>query len=343
VCGSLDILKTTPRYSFRSFAHSMTTADPRGTSDPAAGRWAVTIHTPGQVRAPSGGPSTSAEVTTTPLLWPTLRASCTVMAVRSGTVTRAALEYSASMSLTLRLNEKRAKGLAVAGVPRGVLSHSRRKQRSIPASGSSFPTGTPRSSRHPGRWTASRSSPRTWATVRTTQASGSPTHSADLSADPSGLTMAFWTLTSLPRQPVGRADMLRSTPSMLNPWSSSNGENSPATPSMRSARRFVSELPAMGRMSISTDLVASAGSWSSRKVPRMDWEPATITLRLPMIWRAVRMACSSWSRLSSLPLGVRPASRRGGVARPWAIPRASRWSRGRARSGPGAGRARHRP
>jgi hypothetical protein len=42
----------------------------------------------------------------------------------------------------------------------------------------------------------------------------------------------------------------------------------------------------MGRMSISTDLVASAGSWSSRKVPRMDWEPTTITSCLPMIWHA---------------------------------------------------------
>jgi hypothetical protein len=36
--------------------------------------------------------------------------------------------------------------------------------------------------------------------------------------------LAFWTLTSQPRQPVGRADVVRSTPSMLNPWSSSNEE-----------------------------------------------------------------------------------------------------------------------
>jgi hypothetical protein len=57
-----------------------------------------------------------------------------------------------------------------------------------------------------------------------------------------------------------------------------------------------------GRMSISTDMVASAGSWSSRKVPRMDWEPTTITSGLPMIWHAVRIACSSWSRLISPPL-----------------------------------------
>jgi hypothetical protein len=49
-------------------------------------------------------------------------------------------------------------------------------------------------------------------------------------------------------------------------------------------------------MSISTDMVASAGSWSSRKVPRMDWERTMITSGLPMIWQAVRMACSSWSR-----------------------------------------------
>jgi hypothetical protein len=51
--------------------------------------------------------------------------------------------------------------------------------------------------------------------------------------------------------------------------------------------------PAIGRMSISADIVASGGSWSSRKVPRMDWEPTTITAGLPMIWQAVRIACSS--------------------------------------------------
>ena len=28
----------------------------------------------------------------------------------------------------------------------------------------------------------------------------------------------------------------------------------------------------------------------------MDWEPTTITSGLPMIWHAVRIACSSWSR-----------------------------------------------
>src|SRR5690349_266864 len=66
---------------------------------------------------------------------------------------------------------------------------------------------------------------------------------------------------------------------------------------MRSARRSVSVLSsAIGRISISTDLVASAGSCPSRKVPRMDWEPTIITSGLPMIWHAVRIACSSWSR-----------------------------------------------
>ena len=41
--------------------------------------------------------------------------------------------------------------------------------------------------------------------------------------------------------------------------------------------------------------------------------------------------------------GVRPASRLGGVARPWATPRASRWSRGRGRSGHDAARLRAGP
>lgn len=45
------------------------------------------------------------------------------------------------------------------------------------------------------------------------------------------------------------------------PWSSSNGENSPATPSMMSARRAVSSLSsAIGSTSTSSDIVASAGS-----------------------------------------------------------------------------------
>src|SRR5580692_9853504 len=63
---------------------------------------------------------------------------------------------------------------------------------------------------------------------------------------PSGAAvLAFWTLTSLLRQPAGRADVLRSTPPMLNPWSSSNGENSPATPSMRSGRSQADREPAV--------------------------------------------------------------------------------------------------
>jgi hypothetical protein len=28
----------------------------------------------------------------------------------------------------------------------------------------------------------------------------------------------------------------------------------------------------------------------------MDWEPTTITSGLPVIWHAVPIACSSWSR-----------------------------------------------
>jgi hypothetical protein len=42
--------------------------------------------------------------------------------------------------------------------------------------------------------------------------------------------LAFCTLTRRSRQPWGRTAVSRSTPSMLKPWSSSKGENSPATP-----------------------------------------------------------------------------------------------------------------
>jgi hypothetical protein len=38
-----------------------------------------------------------------------------------------------------------------------------------------------------------------------------------------------------------------------------------------------------GSMSTSTDMVASAGSWSSAKDPKIDWEPTTITAGRPMI------------------------------------------------------------
>src|SRR5580704_11045551 len=48
----------------------------------------------------------------------------------------------------------------------------------MPASASSSRTGMPRSSRHPARWAARTSCPRTSATARTTAASGSPTRSA---------------------------------------------------------------------------------------------------------------------------------------------------------------------
>jgi hypothetical protein len=62
----------------------------------------------------------------------------------------------------------------------------------------------------------------------------------------------------------GRTAVSRSTPSMLKPWSSSNHENSPATPSMRSASRAVSSLlSAIVRMSTSMDMVAAAGSCDS--------------------------------------------------------------------------------
>src|SRR5450631_3947894 len=77
--------------------------------------------------------------------------------------------------------------------------------------------------------------------------------------------LAFCTLMSRSRQRSGSTEVSRSTPSMLKPWSASNGENSPATPSIRSARRAVSALSsAIGRMSTSTDIVASAGRSSSR-------------------------------------------------------------------------------
>jgi hypothetical protein len=53
----------------------------------------------------------------------------------------------------------------------------------------------------------------------------------------------------------------------------------------------------------STDMVASAGSSSSRKLPKIACEPTTITSGRSMIWQAVRMACSNWSRRISWPYG----------------------------------------
>ena len=51
-----------------------------------------------------------------------------------------------------------------------------------------------------------------------TQRSSLSRHQPVYWGSPSGAAvLTFWTLTSLLRQPVGRADVLRSTPSMLNP------------------------------------------------------------------------------------------------------------------------------
>ena len=79
------------------------------------------------------------------------------------------------------------------------------------------------------------------------------------------------------------------------------------------------------------------GKLRSSKVPRIDWEPTTITSGCWMIWQAVRIACSSWSRLISLP---RPRFGRCscGSSPPMGRPRASRSSRGPGRSGHGAAR-----
>jgi hypothetical protein len=67
-----------------------------------------------------------------------------------------------------------------------------------------------------------------------------------------GAVFGFWTLTKRSCQPSGRTAVSRSTPSMLKPYCSSNGDHSPATPSMRSARAAVSSLwSASGSMSIS--------------------------------------------------------------------------------------------
>ena len=75
---------------------------------------------------------------------------------------------------------------------------------------------------------------------------------------------AFWTGTSRSRHPAGRTAVSRSTPSMLNPCCSSNGDHSPATPSIRSAKSAVTSLlSAIGSTSTSTDMVASTGSSSS--------------------------------------------------------------------------------
>jgi hypothetical protein len=65
---------------------------------------------------------------------------------------------------------------------------------------------------------------------------------------------------------------------------------------------FVEAPAGVAGLAVRCAVLASAGSWSSRKVPRMDWEPTTITSGLPIIWHAVRIACSSWSRRISLSL-----------------------------------------
>jgi hypothetical protein len=70
-----------------SSSNPITRFSQRGSQDPGAGHWAVTIQTPGQVSAPSGGPSTSAETTTRPARWPACRASRTSMPTSCGTST----------------------------------------------------------------------------------------------------------------------------------------------------------------------------------------------------------------------------------------------------------------
>ena len=80
---------------------------------------------------------------------------------------------------------------------------------------------------------------------------------------------AFCTFTSRSRHLSGSAEVCRSTPSMLKPCVCAKGESSPATPSISSARRAISpSVSVMGRMSISSDLVASRGSSYSGKVPK---------------------------------------------------------------------------
>lgn len=81
-------------------------------------------------------------------------------------------------------------------------------------------------------------------TAGTTQASGSPTHSADLSADLSGLAMAFWTLTSLPRQSVGMTG---------HAWPRRSRRSSAKEPARRSASN--------GSFHATTGVWLGDGSW----------------------------------------------------------------------------------
>lgn len=71
---------------------------------------------------------------------------------------------------------------------------------------------------------------RSWASRHRPVKTGEPLGAA---------VLAFWTFTKRPRQPSGSTTVVRSTPSMLKPCCSSNGDHSPASPSMTSARRAV--------------------------------------------------------------------------------------------------------
>ena len=91
---------------------------------------------------------------------------------------------------------------------------------------------------------------------------------------PGAAVLMFWTLTRRSRHPEGSIEVVRSTPSMLKPCSPSNGDNSPATPSISSAKRAVSSSSsAIGRTSTSSDIVALRGSRPRRTCPESPASP----------------------------------------------------------------------
>src|ERR1700761_2626860 len=179
-----------------------------------------------------------------------------------------------------------------------------------------------------------------------TQRSSLSRHQPVYWGSPSGAAvLAFWTLTSLLRQPVGRADVLRSTPSMLNPWSSSNGGELPGD-----ALDEIGEALGLGVVvgdgedvdldghgRVSGELVLAEGAEDGLGADNDHLGLADDLARGAD--RVLKLVASHRPVL----LGTRPVARLGGVARPWATPRASRWSRGRGRSARGAGLARRRP
>src|ERR1700761_1866325 len=179
-----------------------------------------------------------------------------------------------------------------------------------------------------------------------TQRSSLSRHQPVYWGSPSGAAvLAFWTLTSLPRQPVGRADVLEVDAVDAEPVEFLERGEFPGD-------AFVEVREALGLSVVVGDgkdvdfdghgrvgwqRVLAEGAEDGLGADDDHLRPADDLARGAD--RVLKLVASH----QSAPLEVRPASRPGRAARPWGTLRASRWSRGRDRSGPGAGRARRRP